>query len=72
EYDRLGIEEEVYTILDVDSPYITIPVRPGRNIPIIIETAALNRRLKKMGVFSASELDMRIQNWMKQEGAAHD
>lgn len=72
EYDRLGIEEAVYSILDVEVPYITIPVRPGRNIPIIIETAALNRRLKKMGVFSANELDMRIQNWMKIEGMPHD
>ncbi|MBP7604297.1 MAG: HPr(Ser) kinase/phosphatase [Spirochaetota bacterium] len=68
EYDRLGIDEKRYTILDLDVPFITVPVRPGRNIPIIIETAALNQRLKKMGVFSARELDSRIQNWMRMEG----
>jgi len=66
-YDRLGIDETRYTILDIDLPYIVIPVRPGRNIPIIIETAALNQRLKKMGVYSARELDMKIQDWMQKE-----
>ncbi len=68
EYDRLGRDEKRYTILDLDVAFITVPVRPGRNIPIIIETAALNQRLKKMGVFSARELDSRIQNWMRMEG----
>lgn len=67
EYDRLGLEEKKYTILDIDVPYITIPVRPGRNIPIIIETAALNQRLKKLGIHSAKELDKRIQDWIKSE-----
>lgn len=65
EYDRLGIDEQTYTILDLEIPFITIPVRPGRNIPVIIETAALNLRLKKMGVFSARELDQKIQDWLK-------
>ncbi len=64
EYDRLGIDEKSYSILDVEVPFITIPVRPGRNIPIIIETASLNLRLKKMGVFSAKELDNKIQSWL--------
>jgi HPr kinase/phosphorylase len=68
EYDRLGIDENKYSILDMDVPFITVPVRPGRNIPIIIETAALNQRLKKMGVYSARELDNRIQHWMMMEG----
>ncbi|TAL30956.1 MAG: HPr kinase/phosphorylase [Spirochaetes bacterium] len=68
EYDRLGIDESKYPILDLDVPFITVPVRPGRNIPIIIETAALNQRLKKMGVYSARELDNRIQHWMMMEG----
>ncbi|MCX8123747.1 MAG: HPr(Ser) kinase/phosphatase [Spirochaetes bacterium] len=66
-YDRLGIEEQVYTILDIEVPYIVVPVRPGRNIPIIIETAALNQRLKKMGIFSAQELDRKIQEWIARE-----
>jgi len=67
EYDRLGLDDKKYTILDIDIPYITIPVRPGRNIPIILETAALNQRLKKLGVHSAQELDRRIQEWIKTE-----
>ncbi|MDY6935952.1 MAG: HPr(Ser) kinase/phosphatase [Spirochaetota bacterium] len=62
EYDRLGIEEQKYTILKIELPYIIVPVRPGRNIPIIIETAALNQRLKRMGTFSAKELDEKIKN----------
>ncbi len=64
-YDRLGIDEKKYSILDLEVPFLTVPVRPGRNIPIIIETAALNQRLKKMGVFSAAELDRKIQDWLK-------
>jgi len=72
EYDRLGIDEKKHSILDIDVAYITVPVRPGRNIPIIIETAALNQRLKKVGVFSARELDNRIQNWMRMESAEAD
>ncbi len=65
EYDRLGIDEQKYTILDIDLSYIVIPVRPGRNIPVLIETAALNHRLKKMGTYSAKELDQKIQEMLK-------
>jgi HPr kinase/phosphorylase len=64
-YDRLGIDERRYNILDVEVPHIIVPVRPGRNIPVIVETASLNLRLKKMGVNSAKELDQKLQDWMK-------
>jgi HPr kinase/phosphorylase len=67
EYDRLGIDEQKYTILDIDLSYITVPVRPGRNIPILVETAALNHRLKKMGTYSAKELDLKIQDIVRKE-----
>lgn len=67
EYDRLGLDETTYNILDIEVPFILVPVRPGRNIPIIIETAALNQRLKKMGIFTAKELDRKIQEWLKSE-----
>lgn len=67
EYDRLGLEEKKYTILEQEIPYILLPVRPGRNIPVIIEAAALNHRLKKLGIFSAHEFDRKIQEWMKKE-----
>lgn len=67
EYDRLGIDEKKHTFLDIDIPVITVPVRPGRNIPIIVETAALNHRLKKMGIYSAKELDHKIRDWTRKE-----
>jgi len=64
-YDRLGLEEKVYRILDIDVSNIVVPVRPGRNIPIIVETAALNQRLKKLGIYTAQELDKNIKESLK-------
>ncbi|MEX1377858.1 MAG: HPr(Ser) kinase/phosphatase [Eubacteriales bacterium] len=55
-YDRLGISEDLGSILGVGIPRITIPVRPGRNLAIIIEVAARNYRLKKMGYNAAIAL----------------
>ncbi len=55
-YDRLGIEDEFINILDVDIPVTTVPVKPGRNLAIIIEAAAKNNREKKMGYNAAREL----------------
>jgi len=53
EYDRIGLEQQYYEILNVQVPKIVIPVRPGRNVPILIETAAMNFRLKSTGYDSA-------------------
>lgn len=53
EYDRLGIDEKTYILLDVHIPYIQIPVRPGRNMTSIIEVAARNQLLKMEGHYSA-------------------
>ena len=55
EYDRLGIDDLVYTILGVDLPHLRIPVSPGRNMTSIIEVAARNFLLKGMGIHSARE-----------------
>lgn len=55
-YDRLGLEEEYITILGIKVPAIVVPVKPGRNLAIIIETAAMNNRQKKMGYNAANEL----------------
>lgn len=55
-YDRLGISEDMGAILGVKIPRTTIPVRPGRNLAIIIEVAARNHRLKKMGYNAAIAL----------------
>ena len=63
-YDRLGIDEERTEILGINLPSITIPVRPGRNLSIIIEVAAMNNRQKKMGYNTAEEFNKRIMESM--------
>ncbi|MFA9381407.1 MAG: HPr(Ser) kinase/phosphatase [Acetanaerobacterium sp.] len=55
-YDRMGMDNEFTGILGIDLPSITIPVKPGRNLAIIIEVAAMNNRQKKMGYNAAREL----------------
>lgn len=52
-YDRLGIDHHTMRILDVEVPLVTIPVRPGRNLAVIVEVAAMNFRLKGMGYDAA-------------------
>lgn len=56
-YDRFGLEDQVYNILGINVPLITVPVRPGRSLPIILEIAAMNHRQKKMGYNTAAELE---------------
>ena len=60
-YDRLGLNDEYTTILGVKVPCQILPVRPGRNLAIIIEVAARNLSLKRMGFSAAKELDRRMQ-----------
>jgi HPr kinase/phosphorylase len=60
EYDRLGVDDQVYSILGVDLPYTCIPVRPGRNLTSIIEVAARNFLLKGMGYHSAREFQEKL------------
>jgi len=60
EYDRLGVDDQIYSILGVDLPYICIPVRPGRNLTSIIEVAARNFLLKGMGYHSAREFQEKL------------
>lgn len=55
-YDRLGIDNDYFRILDVNVPVITVPITPGRNLAVIVETAAMNNRQKKMGFNGAKEL----------------
>ena len=55
-YDRLGLENEYTEILGINVPVTTVPVKPGRNLSIIIEAAAMNNRQKKMGYNAAREL----------------
>ncbi len=59
-YDRLGMEEEHINILGLEIPAVTVPVRPGRNLAIILEIAAMNNRQKRMGYNTAAELNKRL------------
>ncbi len=60
-YDRLGLNEEYQQILGIDVVKHTVPIRPGRNMAIVIETAAINNRQKKMGYNAARELVDRVE-----------
>ncbi len=59
-YDRLGIDEKKTNILDIMVPSLDIPVKPGRNLAVIIEVAAMNNRNKKMGHNAAKELSDKL------------
>lgn len=60
QYDRLGLEDETMRIIDTDITKLTVPVRPGRNLSVIIEVAAMNYRLKKMGINAAEQFSNRL------------
>ena len=55
-YDRMGVDNHYVSILGVKVPSLTIPVKPGRNLAVILEVAAMNNRQKKMGYNAAQEL----------------
>ena len=67
EYDRLGLTHEFVTILGIKVPYQIMPVRPGRNIAIIVEVAARNHSLKSMGYDAARELDRRLNEMISKQ-----
>ncbi|WP_157065155.1 HPr(Ser) kinase/phosphatase [Amphibacillus sediminis] len=69
QYDRIGMDEETIRIIDVDVPKATLPVRPGRNLAVIIEVAAMNFRLKRLGVNAAEEFSARLTKMINQEEA---
>jgi len=70
QYDRLGLDEEKMKIIDTELTKLTIPVRPGRNLAVIIEVAAMNFRLKRMGVNAAQEFTERLSDVI--EDSDHD
>ncbi len=65
EYERLGLDEKTSSILGIKIPKLVIPVRPGRNIATLVEVAALNERLKRMGYFTARQLNTRLIKHMR-------
>jgi HPr kinase/phosphorylase len=64
-YDRLGLDEMTTTLLDVNIPSLVVPVKPGRNLAVIIEVAAMNNRHKKMGYNAAREFSEKIETYIK-------
>lgn len=63
-YDRLGLDEETTDILGINVPSIVLPVCPGRNLSVVIEVAAMNNRLKRMGYNTAKEFNKRLMESM--------
>lgn len=60
QYDRLGLDEEKTKIIETDVPLLTVPVRPGRNLAVILEVAAMNYRLKRMGYNAALQFTNKL------------
>ncbi|TCP24887.1 Hpr(Ser) kinase/phosphatase [Scopulibacillus darangshiensis] len=65
-YDRLGLEEDHTQMVDTPLPRLTLPVRPGRNLAVIVEVASMNFRLKKMGVHAAKQFSDRLNDALKE------
>ncbi|MDR0249032.1 MAG: HPr(Ser) kinase/phosphatase [Oscillospiraceae bacterium] len=68
-YDRLGMDEKTVTIMDVQLPSLTIPVKPGRNLAVIIEVAAMNNRHKKLGFNAARDFSGQIDRFFEEKAA---
>jgi HPr kinase/phosphorylase len=71
QYDRLGLEDESYTLLGIGIPLLRIPVRQGRNVTTIVEVAARNQLLKEMGYHSAIEFQDRLEKRMAETAHLH-
>lgn len=67
-YDRVGLNEETLKILDTEITKKTIPVRPGRNVAVIIEVGAMNYRLNIMGINTAEEFNQRLNEEIIKNG----
>ena len=59
-YDRMGLQNDKMDIMGIEVPSLTIPVRPGRNLSVVIEVAAMNQRQKQMGYNTAEEFNKRL------------
>jgi HPr kinase/phosphorylase len=66
-YERVGIDEYYTEFLGIKIPEVTIPVGPGRNLAVLVETASLNQRLKNKGRYTARELNDKLQRIMSSE-----
>jgi HPr kinase/phosphorylase len=59
-YDRVGLDQKFCDLLNIKVPYHVLPVKPGRDVVLLIETIALNYRLKEMGFHSAKDFNVRL------------
>jgi len=69
EMDRIGLDREIYEILKIQVPHITIPVRPGRDIARLVEVAAMDQKLKDLGQNSAAEFNQKLLGRMETQGS---
>ena len=69
EVDRIGLDRELYEILKIQVPHITIPIRPGRDIARLIEVAAMDQKLKGLGLNSAVEFNEKLLGQMETQGS---
>ena len=69
-YDRMGLETEYTDIMGIMIPSTTIPVKPGRNLAIVLEIAAMNNRQKKMGYNTAEEFNRKLMESMGADDSA--
>jgi HPr kinase/phosphorylase len=67
QYDRLGLDEETTKIIETEVPLLTVPVRPGRNLAVILEVAAMNFRLKRMGYNAALQFTNKLTEGISEE-----
>jgi len=67
--DRIGLDPETYTILDITVPSVTIPVRPGRDMARLVEVAALDQKLKTHGYDGAAVFNQRLIDQMQPKPA---
>jgi HPr kinase/phosphorylase len=72
EYDRLGIEENVYDLLGLKVPLIRMPVAPGRSLAILVEVAARNQLLRTRGLNAAKELVSRLEQRLREDDSDPD
>ena len=72
EYDRLGLEDEYTEILGVKVPSLLLPIRPGRNLAVVLEVAARNLRLKQQGFNAARELEKRMMERMQKSAEENE
>ena len=67
--DRIGLDQDTYTLLGISVPHLTIPVRPGRDLARLVEVAALDQKLKRLGHDAAKEFNQRLLDRMNKPAA---